>query len=403
MNAGALVVAAAGNENVDACNTSPARAAEIITVGASDQNDARASFSNYGSCLDLFAPGVMIPAAWYTATTDLAYMDGTSSATPAVAGAAALMLQHYPSITARALRDSILNHATKSVITGSLSAKNHLLYSLEANDGAVLTPTPTPVPVNTPPTASFIPSCSNLACTFADRSTDVDGSIVAWRWEFGNGVTSTLQNPNYSYPAAGSYTVRLTVTDNNGATSTASGVLTVQAPVAVNLAPVASFTRSCTDLVCTFQDQSYDNDGSIVSWRWEFGNGVTSTTRSPSYTYPAAGTYTVRLTVTDNAGTTGTATSAVTVTAPAAPPTTPPATTAISLSVSVAKSRGSYNTTLRWSGATTSTVDIYRNNAKIRTVSNSGSYTETLPRGTYTYRVCNAGSTTCSVNRSISF
>jgi subtilisin family serine protease len=396
MNAGALVVAAAGNENTDACNTSPARTPDILTVGASDQNDVRASFSNYGSCLDLFAPGVMITSAWYSSTTALAYMDGTSMATPAVAGAAALMLQHYPSIAARALRDSITNHSTKGVITGALSTKNHLLYSLEANDGVVSVPT---TPTNTPPTAAFTQSCSNLACSFADRSTDVDGSIVAWRWDFGNGATSSVQNPSNSYATAGTYTVRLTVTDNAGATASTSAVVTVSAPVVTNLAPVARFTTSCTSLACTFTDQSYDNDGTIAAWRWDFGNGVTSTTRNPSYSYPAAGTYTVRLTVTDNAGATGTIASSVTVSAPAPSPTP----SGISLSVSIGKSRGNYNTTLRWSGATTSTVDIYRNNVKIRTMSNTGSYTETLPRGSYTYRVCDAGSTNCSPDRTVSF
>lgn len=396
LNAGALVVAAAGNENVDACGTSPARTPDILTVGASDQNDARASFSNYGSCVDLFAPGVMIPSAWYSSTTALAYMDGTSSACPAVTGAVALMLQHYPSIAARALRDSITNHSTKGVITNSLTTKNHLLYSLESNDGVA----PAPVPVNTPPVAAFTQSCSNLACTFSDRSTDADGSIVAWRWDFGNGITSTAQNPSYSYPTAGTYTVRLTVTDNAGATGSASSLVTVSAPTTTNLAPVARFAQSCSGLACTFTDQSYDNDGTIASWAWDFGNGVTSSSRNPSYSYPSAGTYTVRLTVSDNMGATNTASATVTVSAPAPAPAP---STGITLSVSGSKSRSTHYATLNWSGATTSTVDIYRNNVKIRTVSNTGSYTEAVARGTYTYRVCNAGSSTCSPDRSIAF
>ena len=83
---------------------------------------------------------------------------------------------------------------------------------------------------NQPPSASFTSSCTNLACTFADGSTDADGTVAGWSWTFGDGATATTQNPSHSYAAAGTYTVSLTVTDNLGATSSTSKSVTVSAP-----------------------------------------------------------------------------------------------------------------------------------------------------------------------------
>ena len=97
-NSGIVVVVAAGNSNADACNYSPARAPSAITVGATDKTDARASYSNFGSCVDLSAPGSMITSAWYTSTTAMNTISGTSMATPHVVGAAAVYLGLNPKI-----------------------------------------------------------------------------------------------------------------------------------------------------------------------------------------------------------------------------------------------------------------------------------------------------------------
>jgi PKD repeat protein len=90
-------------------------------------------------------------------------------------------------------------------------------------------------PANVPPTANFTSSCTNLTCTFTDRSTDTDGTLSAWSWTFGDGSTSTARNPSRTYAAAGTYTVTLKVTDNRGGTNQKSASVTVTKPPSIVL------------------------------------------------------------------------------------------------------------------------------------------------------------------------
>ena len=130
-NAGVPIAVAAGNSNTNACNSSPARAVNAITVGATTTSDARASFSNFGTCVDLFAPGQSILSAWFTSNSATATLSGTSMASPHVAGVAALYKQANPSASSTTVRDAIVNNATTGKVTNAgTGSPNRLLYSL---------------------------------------------------------------------------------------------------------------------------------------------------------------------------------------------------------------------------------------------------------------------------------
>lgn len=128
-SAGVTVVVAAGNSNTDACTSSPARAASAITVAATTSTDARASFSNYGSCVDIFAPGQNITSAWIGSTTATNTISGTSMASPHVAGVAALYLQGNPSASPATVASALTSDATTGVVSGTNGSPNRLLFT----------------------------------------------------------------------------------------------------------------------------------------------------------------------------------------------------------------------------------------------------------------------------------
>ncbi len=150
---------------------------------------------------------------------------------------------------------------------------------------------PAPGPVTADFTANPTSGDAPLAVTFTDASS---GDIGDWSWDFGDGASSTAQNPSHTYTAAGMYTASLTVTRSDGGdTDTKNVTITVTPP-----APTADFTASTTSgtapLAVTFTDAS---TGDVGKWLWDFGDGTTSTAQNPTHTYSAPGTYTASLTV----------------------------------------------------------------------------------------------------------
>ncbi|HEX5757503.1 MAG TPA: S8 family serine peptidase, partial [Arenimonas sp.] len=134
--AGVTVAVAAGNDNSNACNYSPARAASAITVGSTTSSDARSSFSNYGSCLDIFAPGSSITSAWYSSNTATNTISGTSMATPHVVGVAAQYLQTQPGASPASVASALNNNATTGKVTSPGSGSpNRLLYNAFISGG----------------------------------------------------------------------------------------------------------------------------------------------------------------------------------------------------------------------------------------------------------------------------
>ena len=120
---------AAGNENADACRKSPARVPEAMTIGATDRSDTRPNWSNRGSCVDWFAPGVGITSAWWTSNSATNTISGTSMAAPHAAGAAALYLQGNRGATPATVRSALYANATKGKVLSSRSTNNHLLFT----------------------------------------------------------------------------------------------------------------------------------------------------------------------------------------------------------------------------------------------------------------------------------
>ena len=308
ISAGVQYAIAAGNgdrrgRQQDACSGSPSRVPEAMTISATDNTDRKASWANYGNCVDFFAPGVSITSAWYNSNTATSTISGTSMAAPHAAGAAALYLEGNPNASAQQVRDALYNATTKNIVTNSSTTNNHLLYTLDFSGGGG-------GPVNTPPVAGFTFSCSGLTCSFTNTSSDADGDDLTYAWTFGDGGTSAAQNPTRTYGAGGTYSVTLVVSDGQ-----------------------------------------------------------------------ASDDYAANVTVSSGGG-------------------------GFTLSATGYKVRGVQHADLAWSGASSSQVDIVRNNTTVTTEPNNGAYTDNIGQrgsGSYTYRVCEAGTSTCSNSVTVSF
>jgi serine protease len=226
-NAGVTVAVAAGNDNANACNYSPARAASAITVGSTTNTDARSSFSNYGTCLDIFGPGSSITSAWSTGDTATNTISGTSMASPHVAGVAALYLAVNPTATPSQVTTALINNSTSGKVTDARTGSpNRLLYSLFSGDpppptdntltkGVAVTGLSASTGNSLNYTMSVPAGSSNLNFNISGGSGDADMYV-----KFGSAPTDTsydcrpykngnVESCSFASPAAGTWYVRL--------------------------------------------------------------------------------------------------------------------------------------------------------------------------------------------------
>jgi subtilisin len=331
VDAGVAFAVAAGNSDDDANNYSPSAFDNVLVVSAladfdgaagglgsptcrTDQDDTLADFSNWGPEVDIAAPGVCILSTYPIEQGEYGTISGTSMASPHAAGALALL----------ASANNPGNASDVFNLYNQVKNAGNLNWTDDSGDG------------------------------IKERLLDVSNS--------------TIFNP-VLIPGGGG---------------------------GQNQPPTANFTYTTSGLIASFTDTSTDSDGNIASWNWNFGDGGTSMAQNPSHTYAADSTYTVSLTVTDDDGTTGYTSQSVTVSSGGG----------FTLSVSAYKVKGIKYADLTWSGATSVNVDVYRDGSAIATTVNDGLYTDgPLGKGggSGTYKVCEAGTNTCSNEVAVSW
>jgi subtilisin family serine protease len=319
--AGVFVAVSSGNSSANACSYSPASTPEAMTVNASQINDARASFSNFGTCTDIFAPGVNIVSAYNTNNTATNTLSGTSMSSPHVAGAGALYLSANPTATPAQVAAALINNASNNKITSPGTGSPNKLLNISFIGGG---------PVNQAPVADFTISCQNStapsSCTVnAAPSTDDGGfSNLSFGWAntggrgAASGATTTY---NFSSTLANTFNVTLTATDAGGLTNAITKSVTIPPVGGGNQAPVAAITVNCVVAspknYCLLSAANSTDDGGFanLSFRWTNTGGRSVKTGSTAKynSVPGRNTFNVTLTATDAFGLTGTQTVSITI------------------------------------------------------------------------------------------
>jgi len=218
---GVTFAVAAGNSTADACGSSPSSELTAITVGATTSSDAIASYSNYGTCVDINAPGSGITSDWAGTSTATNTISGTSMASPHVAGAAALYLAANPNATPAQVTSALTDNATPNKLTNlRTGTPNKLLYMGFIGAGVIGDPSPPPSGGGPAPVAAFTKTCTAFTCTFTTTTSAVTSS-----WNFGDQTPTGTGSPiNHTYATRGNFTVTLTVNNTNGSSSTSQTV-----------------------------------------------------------------------------------------------------------------------------------------------------------------------------------
>jgi hypothetical protein len=310
----ALAVAS-GNSSANACNSSPASAPLPLTVNATGTTDARASFSNFGTCTDLFAPGVNIKSDWIGSNTATNTISGTSMATPHVTGALALYRAANPSATAEQIFATLLADATLNKVTNpGTGSPNKLLYIGNVGGGGG--------GPNNPPVAGFTYSCSQnpngtYRCDFDGSSSTDDHGVTSYLWQIPGKADKNGVTANYRLDA-GSYDVTLTVSDAGGLSNSITTTITVGGTPPSNQPPTAAFTYSCTvrpngKSRCVFDGSTSTDDAGVVAYLWTIPGEPSQSGSTAVFGFDAGSSNQVTLKVTDGGGLTNSLTKTVTV------------------------------------------------------------------------------------------
>ena len=188
INDGVVMAVAAGNDGLNACNYSPARAANAITVGSTTTTDARSTFSNTGTCVDIFAPGSSITSAWIGNTTAISTISGTSMAAPHVAGVAAVLIGRFPTSTPAQIATMLRTSATPNVVTSAgTGSPNYLLYLDPVGGPIVAPPPPTPVAPSAPTGIAITPGSGQISVRFTAGSAGTS-PITSYKYSVDGGT-----------------------------------------------------------------------------------------------------------------------------------------------------------------------------------------------------------------------
>ena len=328
IRSGVTYVVAAGNNGGDACAMSPGKLPDVINVSAIDASDSRPSWSNYGSCVSIFAPGVAVGSADYYSDVALASWNGTSVAAPMVSGAVALYLQEHPTASPSAVRSAILGGTTGGIVSNTSGSANRLLYT--SFIGSVSAPTSAPPPPSTttapvPPPAPAVGGvgvsyrCASRVCAFDAGSSQPTGGVTSYKWYFGDGSSATGRTASHTYGSSPSYrwvlyiatgTGKKYAVDNSITPASASGSVsstypTYVPPTTTSPAPTsgsfsANFTVSCNvKHSCTFDASSSVIPNGVSSFNWFFGDGYEGTTVRVTHDYSGKKSVSVRLKIYD--------------------------------------------------------------------------------------------------------
>jgi subtilisin family serine protease/PKD repeat protein len=409
---GVHYVAAGGNSNTDACHFTPARVAGVLTAGASAMGDQRAWFSNYGDCVDLFAPGAAIVSAFITDdwSGDGSYTrswNGTSMAAPHVAGVVALYLAEYPQASPAEVFEAIVANATRNAVADVPYGTNSLLYSLWKRV-EFTPPSPLARDWNLSANGKKVQGKQVIELRWnphpdltATGEIYRDGSIVSYFSAYtGDGFFNDDTGIKGNH---GTYVHKVCSSQISRPPSCSEYVTTIFGDGGdgggggdPNSPPSADFSYQADKLAVEFIDTSTDSDGTVTGWNWNFGDGNASNAQHPLHTFPVAGTYTVSLTVTDNDGATGSTSKNISVSDDETSPGD------FVLTANGRKVRGRIIIDLSWTGATSATVDIYRNGGLIASgITDSGGYRDETGQtggGTFTHQICEAGTTVVCSN-----